>query len=106
MTAWISLHRYGLASAFECVETGDPTDPRKAECIARILGAWQMKSSEAVYIGDAPSDVTASREAGVVVIGASWAETTDRALLAAEKPDVLLTSVRALKEWLDACLAA
>ena len=103
-SAWVSLHRYGLAEAFEYVETGDPHGPRKAACIQRILTKWRIDPSEAVYVGDAPSDVTASREAGVAVIGAGWAETTDRALLAAEQPDVLLNSIEELKVWLDSHL--
>lgn len=101
----VTLRRYGLESAFEAVETGDPNGPRKAACIKRILTNWKMDPAEAVYVGDAPSDVTASREAGVAIIGAGWAETTDRALLAAEHPDVLLGSIGELKDWLDAHLA-
>ena len=104
-SAWVSLRRYGLDTAFEYVETGDPNGPRKAACIQRILAKWQMDPSEAVYVGDAPSDVTASREAGVAIIGAGWAETTDRALLAAEHPDVILNSIGELKAWLDARVA-
>ena len=64
-----------------------------------------MEPAEAVYVGDAPGDVTAAREAGVAIIGAGWAETTDQALLAAEHPDVLLGSIAELKDWLNAHLA-
>ncbi len=101
----ITLHRYGMESAFEFVETGDPNGPRKAACIRRVLEKWGMDPAEAVYIGDAPSDVTASREAGVAVVGAGWAETTDQALLVAEHPDVMLSSVADLADWLNAHLA-
>lgn len=104
-STWVSLRRYGLEDAFEVVETGNPNGPRKAACIRRILAQWRMDPSEAVYIGDAPSDVTASREAGVSVIGAGWAATTDCDLLAAEHPDVLLGSIGELKAWLDSHLA-
>jgi phosphoglycolate phosphatase-like HAD superfamily hydrolase len=102
ISAWLSLRRFGLANAFEYVETGDPNGPRKADCIRRILAKWQMASSEAIYVGDAPSDVTAARNAGVAIIGAAWADTTDKDLLAAEHPDVLLHSIGELKDWLDA----
>ena len=101
----VTLRRYGLEAAFEFVETGDPNGPRKAACIRRILAEWGLDPAEAVYVGDAPSDVTASREAGVGIVGAGWAETTDQALLAAEHPDVLLRSIAALKDWLDTHLA-
>jgi len=99
-SAEFSLRRFGLEDAFEAVETGDPTGPRKVEGIRRILAGWGMEPTEAVYVGDAPSDVTAAREAGVAMIGAAWAETTDRDLLAAEKPDALLVTVGELKDWL------
>ena len=86
------------------METGDPNGPRKAACITRILAKWRMDPSEAVCVGDAPADITASREAGAAVIGAGWADTTDCALLTAEHPDVLINSIRELKDWLDAHL--
>jgi len=99
-SAEFSLRRFGLEDAFEAVETGDPTGPRKVEGIRRILAGWGLHPTEAVYVGDAPSDVTAAREAGVAMIGAAWAETTDRDLLAAEKPDALLATVGELRDWL------
>lgn len=99
-SAEFSLRRFGLENTFEAVETGDPTGPRKAEGIGRILAGWGVEPAEAVYVGDSPSDVTAAREAGVAVVGAAWAETTDRDLLAAEKPDALLATVGELKDWL------
>ena len=97
----ISLKWFGLETAFEEIEVGSPTGPRKAEAIRDILTKWGMEPSEVVYVGDAPSDVTASREAGVAVIGAGWAETTDRDLLAAQHPDALLTTIEELDAWLN-----
>jgi HAD superfamily hydrolase (TIGR01549 family) len=100
-SAWISLHRFGMADIFELVEAGDPDGPRKVEGIRHILAQWQMEPSEVVYIGDAPSDVTAARTAGIGVVGAAWAETTEQELLAAEKPDALLLTVEELGNWLE-----
>ena len=100
-SAWISLHRFGMADIFAPVEAGDPDGPRKVDGIRRILAQWQMEPSEVVYIGDAPSDVTAARAAGIGVVGAAWAETTERERLAAEKPDALLLSVEELRNWLE-----
>jgi len=99
-SAWLSLRRFGMEDVFDPVETGDPTGPRKAEGIRRILAGWGLAPSEAVYVGDSPTDVTAAREAGVAVVGAAWAETTDRALLAAQKPDALPATVGELMDWL------
>ena len=103
-SAMISLKWFGLEAAFEEIEVGSPSGPRKAEAIRDVLAKWQMELSEVVYVGDAPSDVTASREAGVAVIGAAWAETTDRDLLAAQHPDALLTTIDELDAWLNARL--
>lgn len=100
-SARLSLRRFGMENAFETVETGDPAGPRKVEGIGRVLAGWGMVPSEAVYVGDAPSDVTAAREAGVAAVGAAWAGTTGRDLLAAEKPDALLATVGELKDWLN-----
>ena len=100
-SAWVSLRQFGMADMFECVEAGDPDGPRKAEGIQQILAYWGLKPSEAVYVGDAPSDVIAARTAGVAIVGAAWAETTERELLAAQKPDALLLTVEELKTWLE-----
>lgn len=100
-SAWFSLRRFGMETVFDPVETGDPTGPRKVEGIRRILAQWKMEQSEAAYVGDSPTDVTAAREAGIAVIGAGWSETTDRALLAVEKPDALALTVSDLKSWLE-----
>ena len=99
-SAWISLRRFGMADLFEWVEAGDPGGPRKTDGIRQIMAEWALEPSEVVYVGDAPSDVTAARAAGVQVVGAAWAETTDREPLAAEKPDALFSTVEELQRWL------
>lgn len=101
----LSLRRFGLEDMFEVVEIGDPAGPRKAESIRRVLAGWGMDPAQAVYVGDAPTDVTAAHEAGVAAVGAAWTETTDRALLAAAKPDALLETVAGLADWLSGRLA-
>ena len=100
-SAWISLHRFGMADLFEAVEAGDPDGPCKADGIRHVLAQWKMEPSEVVYVGDSPSDVTAARAAGIGVVGAAWAETTDQELLAAQKPDAMLMTVEELRNWLD-----
>lgn len=96
----LSLRQFGLADYFELVETGSPNGPRKADALRIILATWQLASTDAVYIGDAPSDITAARAVGMPVVSAGWAETSDSAALAAMAPDYLATSVDALRVWL------
>jgi phosphoglycolate phosphatase-like HAD superfamily hydrolase/ADP-ribose pyrophosphatase YjhB (NUDIX family) len=96
----LSLRRFGLEDVFEIVETGSPHGPRKTEALQAILAAWDMEADEAVYIGDAPSDVTAARAAGVAVVSAAWAGTAEPAALRALAPDLLATTVDELRGWL------
>jgi phosphoglycolate phosphatase-like HAD superfamily hydrolase len=57
----LSLRQFGLADYFELIETGSPNGPRKPDALRIILATWQLASTDAVYIGDAPSDITVAR---------------------------------------------
>ena len=96
----LSLRQLGLDEVFEVVETGSPLGPRKAEALRQVLRTWDLAPPEAVYIGDAPSDVSAARAAGVPVVAAAWAATADSEALQALQPDALADSVDALRAWL------
>lgn len=98
----ISLERFGLTAFFEFVETGSPAGPVKAAGIATVLGRWSdLSPDDVIYVGDAPSDITASRRAGVAVIGAAWAPTAEPEQLAAMEPDELFYSVEEFREWVE-----
>jgi phosphoglycolate phosphatase/pyrophosphatase PpaX len=101
----ITLDRFGLSSFFEAVETGSPGGPVKAEGIAAVLKRWKgISRQEVIYVGDAPSDVTASRHAGVAVVGAAWAPATNAGRLEAAQPDKIFYSVGAFSKWLEAVI--
>jgi phosphoglycolate phosphatase-like HAD superfamily hydrolase len=71
--------------------------------LAAVLKRWKgITRQEVIYVGDAPSDVTASRHAGVAVIGAAWAPATNTGRLEAAQPDKLFHSVAAFSKWLEA----
>jgi phosphoglycolate phosphatase-like HAD superfamily hydrolase len=102
-SALVSLEKFGLLPYFELLETGVPEGPSKPQGIKAILAKWpDLNKSEVIYIGDAPSDVTACREAGIPIVGAAWAETAEPGKLAAMKPDWMFTTVQEFKEWLSA----
>ena len=44
----------------------------KDKALRRIIKRFGLEASQIIYIGDEPRDVTASRKAGVRVIGVSW----------------------------------
>jgi phosphoglycolate phosphatase-like HAD superfamily hydrolase len=101
-TTTITLDRFGLTTFFEQVETGSPEGPVKAEGIAAVLKRWKgITRQEVIYIGDAPSDVTASRQTGIAVVGAAWAPGTNAGRLEAAQPDKLFYSVAAFSKWLE-----
>jgi phosphoglycolate phosphatase-like HAD superfamily hydrolase len=100
-SAPVSLEKFGLLPYFELLETGVPEGPSKPKGIKAILSQWaDLDKSEVFYIGDAPSDVTACREAGIPIVGAAWAETAEPEKLAAMKPDYMFSTVQEFKEWL------
>ena len=97
----ISLDRFGLAHFFEAVETGSPKGPRKVEAIQHIVSSLKnSKSDEVIYVGDSPSDIISSRNAGVWAIAAAWAETAEPESLLALHPDEMFASVLGFSEWL------
>lgn len=96
----LSLRQLGLEAAFDVLETGSPVGPRKVEALRAILSSWELFPQEAVYIGDAPSDITASRAVGVPVVAAAWAATADATALGAGQPDAVVGSVDVLRAWL------
>jgi phosphoglycolate phosphatase-like HAD superfamily hydrolase len=99
----ISLERFGLKQFFTQIETGSPSGPVKAARIADVLRNWSdLDPKQVIYVGDAPSDITASRQAGIAVVGAAWAPTAEPERLQALHPDKLFHSVRAFRQWIDA----
>ncbi|NBD24878.1 HAD family hydrolase [Paenibacillus glycinis] len=89
----MTLARFGIESYFQVIETGSPQGPRKVQGIQEVIKQLDVAPRDCVYIGDAPSDIQAAREAGVAIVAAAWAETADPALLDSLEPDRLFTSV-------------
>lgn len=97
----ISLRQFGLSSFFEIIETGSPAGPRKADGIEKVLAEWPgLGKGEVLYVGDAPSDISASRKAGIPVVAAAWAETAEAEVLKVLGPDALFYSLDDFVDWL------
>ena len=73
-------------------------DPAPLRMALRLMSA---KPQEAIYVGDAPQDAEMARSAGVRFIGILGPFPTERRLRA-ERPDLLLKSVRELSKHLKA----
>jgi phosphoglycolate phosphatase-like HAD superfamily hydrolase len=97
----ITLDYFGLGSFFEIVETGHLAGPRKTEGIRSVLAHFsECNASDVWYVGDAPSDVLACREAGIPIAAAAWAETAHPEKLAETNPDALFYTVQDFQLWI------
>jgi len=100
-SADISLQHFGITAYFELLETGIRSGPSKPQGIKTILNKYEdLDKDEVIYLGDAPSDITACREAGISIIAAAWAETAEPEKLIALHPDELFYTVNDFAEWL------
>ena len=100
-SADITLRRYGMEGLFDAIEAGSPNGPRKPEGLAALLKRFGLSPDEAVYVGDAPSDITASNEAGVPVISAAWASTAETDVLKQMNPNATFESVEAFGVYIQ-----
>ena len=97
----ISLKYFDLTHFFEIIETGSPSGARKAEGIQIILNLLKdIKSNEVIYVGDAPSDILASRKVRVPIVAAAWADTAEPEKLKELQPDALFYTIKDFKNWL------
>ncbi len=104
-TLQITLKKYGIASYFDILEAGSPEGPCKAAKIRKILDELGITAQEALYVGDAPTDITESREVGVEVASAAWASTAEPELLEQMNPGHVFDSVTGLRAYLEQELA-
>ena len=97
----ISLQHFNLTHYFDIIETGSPEGARKAEGIQLVLNSLpSIKKEEIIYVGDAPSDITASRKVGIPVVAAAWAGTAEPDKLKALNPDELFDTIAGFSNWL------
>ncbi len=87
----------GYKNCFCVIMTGEETRNNKTESIRKLLEKYDVKKAEFYYIGDAATDVTACREAGVTCLSAAWSESADVESLKKINPDYLFYSVSSLK---------
>lgn len=98
----ITLQQFGLSTSFDNIETGSPERNRKAEAIEKLLSLYNLQPEELIYIGDAVSDVTECRKAGVRCLSAAWATTYENhGLLEQHNPNNVLYSVGELRDFLE-----
>jgi phosphoglycolate phosphatase/pyrophosphatase PpaX len=99
-SADITLRRYGMDGLFDAIEAGSPNGPRKPEGLKALLKKFNLSADEAVYVGDAPSDITAASEAGMPIISAAWASTAETDVLKKMNPNATFESVESFEKYI------
>ena len=99
----ISLKKFSIDSYFEIIETGIVSGPSKPQGIQKIIDFYKhLDKSEFIYVGDAPSDISASREVGISVISVAWAKSAEPKKLKDLSPNEIFYSITEFSEWLNA----
>ena len=100
-SAYITLREFNLVDHFEIIETGSPLGPRKPEGIKAALDLFgDISTQETIYVGDTPSDIHSSRQAGVSIVAAAWADTAEKDTLLALQPDEIFYTIPSFRDWL------
>lgn len=97
-SALMTLERFDLAGYFDIVETGSPDGPVKPKLLSKVLKAWNLPAGQVIYVGDMASDIIASRQVGVIPLGAGWAAEIEE--LEAQKPEATFRTVDDLIKWI------
>jgi phosphoglycolate phosphatase-like HAD superfamily hydrolase len=100
-TAHLTLKYLGLADYFDMVEAGDANAVVKALAMRKILATWGIDPQDAAYVGDTDTDMTQATAAGLLPLGACWAETATIQHNGTTPPITTFSSIQAFTRWLD-----
>lgn len=101
-TSEITLEKLGVFRYFDLILTGDDLEEPKpsASAIKRFLDQFELTPSEALMIGDAPSDVIAAHGAGVKAASVVWDSYAKEKVLEMNS-DYCFESVEELEKFLE-----
>lgn len=102
----ISLRQVGLEHVFDIIIPGDPERLHKVEGLRSIMAQSGCTAEELLYIGDAVSDITACKEAGVRCLSCAWSPVVDAAQLETLNPGLVFSTVEELSAYLKKELQA
>lgn len=74
----VTLQRFALQDFFDDVCCGGEKENIKNKSISALMKKHNASADECFYVGDAISDVTESRKAGVTCLSAAWSPTVDK----------------------------
>lgn len=100
-TCNISLDYLDLQKYFSAAQYGSPEKNDKAGQMRLLLAKYALAPEELVYIGDAVSDVTACRKAGVICLSAAWASSARLEELNKVNPGLVFLTVEEMQKYLS-----
>jgi pyrophosphatase PpaX len=101
-----TLKHLDIAHYFDRVGVGKEHAIVKSSVIGEILAAWAMEPYEAAYVGDTDSDMQEAISAGVLPVGAAWAETSTLHSLASQASVTTFPTLQSFINWLDGHIEA
>lgn len=99
-TCNISLDFLDMKHFFLSAQYGSPEKNDKCAQLTGVIQKYALKPEELVYIGDAVSDVTACRRAGVTCLSAAWAKTARISELEEINPGLVFRSVGDMQKYI------
>lgn len=99
-TCNISLDFLNIRKYFSGAQYGSPEKNDKAGQLLYLMERHGLAPEEIVYVGDAVSDVTACRKAGVECLTAAWASSARLEELHQVNPGLVFLSVDAMQKYL------
>ncbi|MFA9463399.1 MAG: HAD family hydrolase [Velocimicrobium sp.] len=96
----ISLDYYTMNNSFDIIKTGSPKGQRKTEGIKEVIEFFGINADEAIYIGDAVSDIQSSKRAGVPIISAMWGTFSNINEITRYNPNQIIFTTQELLEYL------
>ena len=100
-SAQISARVLGLDAYFEGIEAGAADGPIKPAGMQAFLRRWAVAPQTVAYVGDAPYDMDAARQAEVIAVAAAWATGANAETLAARQPHVVFQRVADFVAWAE-----
>lgn len=90
-----------MVDYFDTVVIGSASGAIKPKAIESVLSQWQFLPHQVAYVGDAPYDMEAAKEIGVIPLGAAWAETSSYERLNAMAPVATFREVEHFIDWIS-----
>ena len=103
-TCQISMECLKMGHYFSRFQYGSPEKNDKCGHLLKLLQDTGLQKDEILYIGDALSDITACKAAGITCLSAAWASSARINELEKNNPGLVFYSVESMKDYLKSVI--